>query len=137
MVTNRQLSGILSDYKVMGEDGENYEVETWSPAGEDVVMTLWGKNLQEMSDYAKSLLDDFDPHDHASCIYHAKHYGGAEDRRFYASAPDDLDDLVADAKAIQNIYKDVWDRLAVAARNTTIHSTEDIDKGSADEKTAD
>lgn len=115
MVTNKQLSEILSDYNVMGEDGDNYEVETDSPAGEDVIMTLWGKNLHEMADYAERTYDDFDPKDHAAVIYYAKHYGSAEDQRFYVGAPDDLEDLIEDAKAIQSIYKDVWDKLVAAA----------------------
>lgn len=53
MVTKKQLSEILSGYNVMGEEeGECFEVEDCSPAGEDVILTLWGKDLRAMADYA-------------------------------------------------------------------------------------
>lgn len=116
MVTREQLAEILPDYKVMGKDGECYEVESFTTAGEDVVITLWGKNLGEMADYARGGYEEFDPEDHAAVIYHAKHYGSDEDKRYYAGAPYSLSDLLEDAKEIKAMHKEIWDKLVEADR---------------------
>jgi hypothetical protein len=116
-VANDELSAILTDCKVMG-CGSDFEVEWWSPADEDVIISLHGESLRELADSAKEAYDDFDPDDHAAIIYHAKHYGSADQQRFYARAPSELTDLVEDAEEINSFYKDVWERLEAAAAAT-------------------
>lgn len=118
-VCKEQIQKILSDYSVYSlyDDG-GFDVEWWSPEGEDVCVSLNGKTMRELADSAKDAYEGFDPDDHAATIYHAKHYGSVDQQRFYAGAPSKLTDLVEDAKAIKAFYKDVWEKLAAAASAT-------------------
>ena len=109
---------LLGDsYKLSFDDGNSLELEFWSPAGEDMPITLSGDNLRELVKDAEKQWEDFDADDHAAQIYHAKHYGSDEMKRFYAGAPDSLEDLVEDAKAIKATYKDIFDRLDKASKS--------------------
>lgn len=120
-VLKEQVQKILSDYSVSSPNGEQFDIEWWSPAGEDVCLPLAGKTLRELADYAKSVYMLFDPDDHAATIYHAKHYGSTDERRFYAGALSGLIDLIEDANSIKSFYKDVWNKLEAAATKTTSH----------------
>lgn len=74
-----------------GFDG-SVELENWSPAGEDIIVTLVGENIaQEMRDYANS----FDEEDHVRELLNAKANG-------FAGVPD-LKTLVGDAEEIQEM----------------------------------
>jgi len=99
-----------SDYKVSFE-GVGVSVEFWSPAGEDMPTYIRGNTIEELAADARELYDSFDAEGHAAQIYHAKHYGDEETRRFYAGAPDSLEDLIEDAKAIEMSLKDIADKL--------------------------
>lgn len=99
-----------SDYKVSFE-GVGVSVEFWSPAGEDMPTYIRGNTIEELAADARELYGGFDAEGHAAQIYHAKHYGDKETRRFYAGAPDSLEDLIEDAKAIEMSLKDIADKL--------------------------
>ncbi len=121
MVTLEMIKEALPDWGVenvgsVDECGDClYEIYRHSPDGEEVLMTIQGSTLGEMSDSAFAYYDDFDADDHAAEIYHAKHHGTESERRFYASAPDDLEALMKDARAIDEMYYDVGDRLRAAS----------------------
>lgn len=117
-VLKEQVQKILSDYSVTSFNGDGVDVEWWSPAGEDVCLSLPGKTLRELANFAKLEYLSFDPDDHAAQIYHAKHYGSADQQNFYAGALSRLQDLVEDAEAINTFYKDVWEKLEDAASAT-------------------
>lgn len=113
-----KVNELLGDsYKLSFDDGNSLELEFWSPAGEDMPITLRGDNLRELAKDAENQFDDFDADDHAAQIYHAKNYGSDDMKRFYSGAPDSLEDLVEDAKAIKSTYKDIFDRLDKAAKS--------------------
>ena len=70
-----------SDYKVSFES-EGVSVEFWSPADEDMPTYIRGNTIEELAADARKLYDSFDAEGHAAQIYHAKHYGNEETRRF-------------------------------------------------------
>jgi hypothetical protein len=113
-ITKEKLENILSDWDVSSCGDGDFELSSHSPAGENVVMSLVGDTFYDMARFASSYYDDFDPQDHAAQIYHAKHYGTAEEQRFFAGAPDDLEDLLEDAKAIDEMYYSVYQKLCKA-----------------------
>lgn len=110
-VTKERLESILPDWEVSSCGDGDFELSSYSPAGENIVMSLDGDTLDEMARFAESYYNDFDPQDHAAQIYHAKHYGSADEQRFYAGAPEDLEDLIADAKEIDEMYYAVYQAL--------------------------
>ena len=109
-MTEIRLRDILPDWKVC-VSGEDVELTRHSPEGEHVCVSLKIGTASEMANQASAYYDDFDPDDHAAQIYHAKHYGTDDQKRFFASAPDSLEDLVADAHAIDNLYYGVYKAL--------------------------
>lgn len=113
-VTKERLESILPDWEVSSCGDGDFELSSYSPAGENIVMSLDGDTLDEMARFAESYYNDFDPQDHAAQIYHAKHYGSEDEQRFYAGAPDDLEDLLEDAKAIDEMYYSVYQTLCKA-----------------------
>lgn len=110
MVTKEIIEKILPDWHVIEYDNA-FDVETHSPSGEDVIVSLQGDSLDDMSRFVKEYYEDFDPDDHAAQIYHAKHYGSEDEQRFYASAPGDLQALIEDANWIDGAIKEVADAL--------------------------
>lgn len=110
-VTKEILESILPDWEVSNLTETRFDITRHSPAGEEVVMSLQGENLGEMATFAENYYDDFDADDHAAVIYHLKHYGTPEEQKFYASAPRDIDDLLRDARTIDNWYYEVYSRL--------------------------
>ena len=113
-VTKEWLESILPDWEVSSCGDGDFELSSYSPAGENIVMSLDGDTFDEMARFAEGYYNDFDPQDHAAQIYHAKHYGTEDDQRFYAGAPDDLEDLLEDAKAIDEMYYSVYQKLCKA-----------------------
>lgn len=107
-VTKELLESILPDWEVSSYGDGGFELSSYSPAGENILMSLVGDTLDDMARFAESYYNDFDPQDHAAKIYHAKHYGTADEQRFYASAPEDLKDLIEDAEDIDNMYYSVY-----------------------------
>ena len=118
MVSKEELEKILPEWSVYAESEDMFELSRHSPQGEEVLLDLQGKTLDELSDSAFQVYDEFDADDHASEIYHAKHHGDENARRFYASAPDDLGMLLKDAKAIDEMYYEVGDKLRQASIET-------------------
>lgn len=113
-ITKELLEKIVPDWIVHEFEGQ-FELTRHSPAGEEILVSLEGETLKEMGDYASSYYDDFDREDHAAMIYHAKHYGTEEQKRYFASAPEGLEELLEDAKAIDEMYYQVGKALRDAA----------------------
>ena len=112
--TRELIEKALPGWEVVeGEDGE-FDISSYSPAGENVVMSLVGDTFDDMARSAEDYYNDFDPQDHAAQIYHAKHYGTEDEKRFYAGALGDLEDLLKDAKAIDKMYYSVYQNLSKA-----------------------
>ena len=89
----------------VGKDRGEYwaEIETSSPAGEDVIVTVWydgtGKDfIRQFAQYA----EDFDPDEHAKSWIPSMGKGGC---------PDSIRELLADADAIKNMLCDMAAKL--------------------------
>lgn len=93
----------------------NKEFSTYSPAGENVIITIYGETVAALAEYAKESWDLFDAEEHAAEILIAKRSGDENKKRFYASAPDSLCELLEDAEAIDSLYKALYDALTAAA----------------------
>lgn len=116
-VTKEMLQGILKDWRVVAYDDDgSFDVSQHSPEGEEIVMSLQGETLEDMAHFVEEYRRDYDAGDHAAQIYHAKHYGSADEQRFFASAPESLEDLLKDAKAIDKMYQSLAKKLASAAK---------------------
>ena len=113
-VTKELLESILPDWEVSQLSETSFDITRHSPAGEHVIMPLQGENLWDMATFAENYYDDFDADDHAAVIYHLKHYGTPDEQKFYASAPGDIDDLLRDARTIDNWYYEVYSKLREA-----------------------
>lgn len=120
-ITIQSLEKRLDGWSVYGSVEEGFELSGYSPAGENIILDLRGKTLDEMADYLEQYYESFDPDDHAAQIYHEKHYGTEDMQRFYASAPDDLTDLLDDAHAIEDMISDVIGKLRRAAKKNRMH----------------
>lgn len=86
--------------------GRDVELENWSPAGEDLII------YAEKSDLVGSLFDNyqcFDKGEHIKTLLDAKANG-------FRGVPD-IDILVEDADDILQMYKELADKVAEAARN--------------------
>lgn len=110
-VTRNRLKKILPDWEVFQHSESSFDISRHSPKGEEVLMSLQGFNLGEMAKSASEYYDNFDAEDHAAVIYHLKHYGTPDEQKFYASAPGDIDDLLVDARTIDNWYYEVYKAL--------------------------
>lgn len=76
------------------------ELESWSPAGEDIVFDIEGKDIPaEVAEYA----EDFDPDEHAEMWVEHRGRGGC---------PSTIRELVDDADAIKEMLKMLADALA-------------------------
>lgn len=120
-ITIRSLEMRLRDWSVYGDVEHGFELSGYSPAGENIVLSLRGNTLNEIADCMQQYLDDFDAEDHATQIYHEKHYGSEEMQRFYADAPDDFSDLLEDAHAIEDMINDAIGKLRNAAKKNRLH----------------
>lgn len=101
----------LADY------GTNYDFETRSDAGEDVIISLYGSTLEELARDARNALKKFDADEHAAKILIAKREGNEEARRYYAAAPNDLHALLADAELIAGYHLALYKMLEWRARH--------------------
>lgn len=109
-----RMGALLKDWRIMPCGDYCWEVENWSPSGEDVIITLRGKTLGELAHDAEEAWECFDADEHAAEILTAKRSGDENARRFYAAAPDSLRDLLKDAEAIDAMYKAVYETLSAA-----------------------
>ena len=121
-VSKEKLEKLLKFWDVheckFGSDEPGFELSTHSPEGEEVCLSLYGDTIEEMANVALAAATDFDPDGHAAVIYHVKQYGTADEKRFYAGAPDSLKDLLHDAKWIKRAYMDAAKTLARSAKST-------------------
>ena len=97
------------DWKWCDDDDGSVELETWSPAGEDIIVDLEGKDLvREMREYAAN----FDVDEHVEPLVEMRGKRGV---------PSSARVLVEDAEEIQNMLdelSDAFDRIAaVPAKN--------------------
>ena len=97
------------------EKGGCYEISTYSPAGENVLITIRGATFDALANDAKEARECFDAEEHAAQILTAKRTGDENARRFYASAPDSLRALLEDAEAIDGMYVKLISALEKAA----------------------
>ena len=116
-VTKEMLERILKGWRVCAYgDDDSFDLLQHSPEGEEIVVSLQGGALDEMADFVEEYRQDYDAEDHAAQIYHAKHYGSEDERRFFADAPESLEDLLRDAKAIDRMYQSLARKLRSAAK---------------------
>lgn len=94
---------------------EDKEFSTYSPAGENVIISICGETLAELAEDARESWEAFDAEEHAAEILLAKRSGDENQKRFYAAAPDSLRELLEDAEAIDALYKALYDALTAAA----------------------
>lgn len=94
-------------------DGD-FEFSTYSPAGENIIITLYGETLAGLAESAAEAVEAFDADGHAAEIYYLKHEGHDYQRKYYAAAPDSLSKLLEDAEAIKTLYKSLCDALKAA-----------------------
>ena len=115
-VTREQLEKLLPDWGV-SEFEDYFELCSHSPEGEEIDVPLEkGKTLSEMAMVLYERYNNFDPEHHAAMIYHRKHYGSKEQQEFYAGAPGSLEDLIKDARAIDNMYYEAGKALEDAGK---------------------
>lgn len=95
--------------------GGSFEISTYSPAGENVIISLDGSTLAELANDARNAAEAFDAEEHAARILTAKRSGTENERRFYAAAPDGLRDLLEDAEEIAKLHKALFQALKTAA----------------------
>ena len=95
--------------------GGSFEISTYPPAGENVLISLDGSTLAELANDARNAAEAFDAEEHAARILTAKRSGTENERRFYADAPDSLRDLLEDAEEIAKLHKALFQALKTAA----------------------
>lgn len=85
----------VSEYE---QDGRKYaELEDWSPAGEDIIITVWHDGTWEsFVDELESIYDEFDTEEHITDLLKAKENG--------LQGIPDVKTLVHDADAIDEMY---------------------------------
>ena len=93
----------------------SFELSTYSPVGENVIINLYGSTLAELANDARQAAEAFDAEEHAARILTAKRSGTENERRFYAAAPDSLRDLLEDAEEIAKLHKALFQALKTAA----------------------
>lgn len=125
-ITKETIEKILPDWHVHAYPDGSFDLSAHSPAGEDVLVTLVGDTAGQMADYVERTYDDFDPQDHAAQIYHEKKYGTPEERAFYAAAPEDLNDLIDDALAIDKMFYSVAQALRNLEKDAEDGEREDV-----------
>lgn len=98
-----KLGWSYNEYK---QDGRKYsELENHSPAGEDIVVTVWHDGTWEsFVDEIKSIYDNFDAEEHVFEMLEAKKNG-------FKGVPD-VKTLVSDADEIEKMYLDLVEALS-------------------------
>lgn len=92
------------------------ELESWSPAGEDLILTIWHGGGTESFIYCfRKYANDFDPDEHAE---------GWVEFRGENGVPHGIRELIDDADAIQTMYLDLADALEEANRAGTFSNAD-------------
>ena len=99
-----KLVKALPDWNIMPSGVNCWEIENWSPAGEDVIITLRGTTMAELASDAEDAWENFNADEHA-----AEWYGANR------GEPSSMRDLLDDAEAIEEMYKDVYEAINAAA----------------------
>ena len=81
-----------------------FEFEKYSPAGEDFIFSIIATSLRKFQENLKEFHETFDREDHVFELLEAK-------RRGFAGVPD-LDTLVEDSKDIENMLKELAEKVA-------------------------
>lgn len=79
------------------------EIETSSPAGEDVIETIWIEPGQTIGEAARDWADSYDADDHAAQWIEHRGEGGC---------PSTVRELIDDAEAIGDMIRELADALA-------------------------
>lgn len=88
---------------VSEQDGTPYlEIESWSPAGEDLCETIWIRDGQTLAEAAREWADSFDKDDHVELWVEFRGKRGV---------PRTARELVEDADAIQDMFNNLADAL--------------------------
>lgn len=106
--------------------GDEYEIETWSPAGENLIEYL---DKEDIIESVKTIYDDFDPDEHVEMWIEAKRSG--------TSGVPSVSVLIEDARAIDGMYYDLRDAIEKEfGKDELKESTErdDIDADADDKK---
>ena len=93
------------DWSIVYDSGGYIDLENWSPEGEDLIISV------DKNDLVGSLFDNyqcFDKDEHVKMLLDAKSNG-------FSGVPD-VDTLVEDADNILQMYKELADKVAEAAR---------------------
>ena len=113
MELSKRIEGLLEehDFSVCGEisertynnDGYNVELETYSPEGEDVIISLTYDGTEE--DFIREFIDyanGFDAEDHAEMWIESRGKNGV---------PDSIKDLLEDAEWIKDTLMEIAEEL--------------------------
>lgn len=99
-ITEKQIEVMESlDWRIH-DSGEDIEIENYSPAGEDLVFTLYGETLLEA---VTELYESYDAEEHAELWI---------DNRGKNGVPESIRELLDDADSIEEMLRE----LAVAIR---------------------
>lgn len=82
--------------RMTGKTEKYVEFESYSPAGEDMIITEYYRSISEISDKLMERYNDFDPDEHA-----AKWYGAGN------GEPSSLRQLLDDAEDIEEMIHDL------------------------------
>ena len=89
--------------EVSEQDGTPYlEIESWSPAGEDLGETIWINDGQSLAEAAREWADSFDKDEHVELWVESRGKRGV---------PETIRELVDDAEEIQKMFNDLADAL--------------------------
>lgn len=87
-------------YIHVDDDGGSIELEKWTPAGEDFIFSIAGKDIAaEVKEY----YEDFDPNEHAKMW--------VENMGTVNGVPKDIRTLIDDAEAIDSMLAELVDAL--------------------------
>lgn len=102
MKINPKYEDVLEslDWRIVGKDLETVDIENWSPAGENIVFTL---NTDDVPGSAMKEYEDFDADEHAAMWIESRGKRGI---------PSSIRTLIDDADAIEEMLKELADRLA-------------------------
>ena len=88
------------DWRVVGKDLKTVDIENWSPAGENIVITL---KTDDLPGSAMEEYENFDADEHAEMWI---------ENRGKRGIPSSIRTLIDDADAIEGMLKELADRLA-------------------------
>ena len=104
-ITEKQIEVMESlDWRIH-DDGEDIEIENYSPAGEDLVFTLYGETLLEA---VTELYESYDAEEHAELWIDSRGKNGV---------PGSIRELLDDADSIEEMLRELAVALKEVANN--------------------